>query len=66
MAVMSQILKLKVKLSPKCNLGFIFECIWVKPTCKSIITMKEARLSFTVVSFSGKLIVNGVLLAHLR
>ena len=35
--------KVKVKLSPKCNLGFFFcECIWAKPSCKSIITMKEA------------------------
>ena len=31
----------KVKPSPKCNLGFICECIRVKPACKSIITMKE-------------------------
>ena len=33
---------LKVKLSPKSNPGFICECIGVKPSCKSIITMKEA------------------------
>ena len=46
----------KVKLSPKCNLGFICECIWVK----SIITTKESLLRFTVVLFLGKLIFNGV------
>ena len=39
---------LKVKLSPKSNLGFICECVWVKPSCKSIVTMKEAPLKFTV------------------
>ena len=52
---------IKVKLSPKCNLGFFCECIWVKPSCKSIITTKEAILRLTVVSFLGKLIFNGVL-----
>ena len=52
---------LKVKLLPKSNIGFICECIWVKPSCKSIITMKEALLRFTVVSFSGKLIFHGAL-----
>ena len=29
---------LKAKLLPKCNLGFFCECIWVKPSRKSIIT----------------------------
>ena len=38
---------LKLKLSPKSNLGFICECIWVKPLCKSIITTKEALLRQT-------------------
>ena len=52
---------IKVKLSPKCNLAFIYEYIWIKPLCKSIITTKEALLRFTMVSFSGKLIFNGVL-----
>ena len=51
----------KVKLSPKSDLGFICECLWVKHRCKSIITMKEAFLRFTIVSFSCKLIFNGVL-----
>ena len=45
---------LKVKLSPKRNLGFFCECIWVKPSCKSMITMKEAFLRFTVFLFSGQ------------
>ena len=45
----------KVKLSPKCNLGFFFcKCIWVKPSCKSIITTKEALTRLTVFSFSGQ------------
>ena len=47
----------KVKLSPKSNLGFFFffcECIWVKPSCKSKITMKEALLRFSVCSFWGQ------------
>ena len=44
----------KVKLSPKCNLGFFCECIWVKPLCINIIMTKEALLSFTVFSFSGQ------------
>ena len=51
----------KVKLSPKSDLGFICECICVKPLCKSMITTKEAFLRFTVVSFLGKFIFNGVL-----
>ena len=34
--------------------------IEVKLLCKSIITTKEALLRFTVVSFLGKLIFNGV------
>ena len=49
-----------MKLSPKSNQGFICDWIWVKPSCKSIITTKEALLRFTVVSFLGKLIFNGV------
>ena len=48
-----------VKLSPKSNWGFICNWIWVKPSCKCIITTKEALLRFRVVSFSGKLIFNG-------
>ena len=30
------------------------ECIWVKPSCKSIIMMKEELLRFTAFSFSGQ------------
>ena len=44
----------KVKLVPKCNLAFFCECIWVKPSCKHIITMKEALLRFTVFTFLGQ------------
>ena len=44
----------------KSNQGFIYDWIWVKPLCKSIIAMKEALLRFTIVLFSGKLIFNGV------
>ena len=48
----------KVKLSPKCNLGCFFcffcECPRVKPSCKSIITMKEALLRLTIFSFSAQ------------
>ena len=44
---------LKVKLLPKCNLCFFCECIWVKPSCKSIISTKEMLLRFTIFSFSG-------------
>ena len=51
---------LKVKMSPKSNQGFICDWIWVKPSCKCIITKKEALLRFIVVSFSGKLIFDGV------
>ena len=51
---------IKVNLSPKSNQGFIWDGIWVKLSCKSIITMKEVLLKFTVVSFLGKLIFNGV------
>ena len=40
---------------------YVMYVIWVKPSCKSIITTKEAHLRFTVVSFWGKLIFNGVL-----
>ena len=36
------------KLSPKCSRGFFCECIWVKLSCKSIITTKEALLRFTI------------------
>ena len=36
---------LKAKLSPKWNLGFFLgECIWVKPSCKSIIMTKNSLL----------------------
>ena len=52
---------IKVKLSPKCNLGLFCESTRVKPSCKSIIMMKEALLRFTVVLFLGKLLFNGVL-----
>ena len=45
---------IKVKLSAKCNPGFICECTRVKPSCKRIITMKEALLRFTVFLFSGQ------------
>ena len=41
----------KVKLSPKCNLGFICEHTWVKPLCKSKFMTKEALLRLTVFSF---------------
>ena len=47
----------EVKLSPKCNQGFI--CDWVKPSCKCIAMTKEALLRFTVVLFSGTFILNG-------
>ena len=40
----------KVKLSLKCNLGFFCECIWVKPSCKSMITKKEALLRLTILT----------------
>ena len=50
---------LKVKVSPKSNRGFICNWIGVKPLCKSIITMKEALLRFTMFAFSGTLILNG-------
>ena len=49
-------LLVKVKLSPKSNLGFIR----VKSLCKSINTTKEALLRFAIVLFSGKLIFNRV------
>ena len=51
---------LEVKLSPKSNQGFICDWICVKPLCKCIILTKEELLKFTVVSFLGKLIFNGV------
>ena len=41
----------KIQLKPKCNQGFFCECTRVKPSCKSIITMKEALLRFTVFFF---------------
>ena len=44
----------KAKLSPKFNQGFFCECTRVKPSYKSIITMKEALLTFTVFSFLGQ------------
>ena len=50
---------LKVKLSPKSDSGFLCNLIWVKPLCKSIITMKETLSRFTVILFLGKLIFNG-------
>ena len=40
--------------SQKCNLCFFCECIWVKPSCKSMITTIEALLRFTIFSFSGQ------------
>ena len=57
-----RLFKLKVKLSPKSNQSFICDRIWVKPSHKCKITTKEALYfyRFTVVSFSGKLIFNGV------
>ena len=51
----------KVKISPESSLGFICDWIWVKPSCKSIIMMKEALLRFTLASFLGKPIFSGVL-----
>ena len=45
---------LKAKLSPKCNLGFFCECIWVKPLCKRIIMMREALLRFNIFLFLGQ------------
>ena len=45
---------LKLKLSPKCNLGSLCECTWVKRSYKSIMPMKEAILRFTVFLFSGQ------------
>ena len=50
---------LKVKLSPKCNQGFICDWIWAKPLDKWINMTKEALLRFTIASVSGKLILNG-------
>ena len=50
---------IKVKLAPKCNQGFICECIWVKPLCKCIITTKEA-LQIYHSFISDKLIFDGV------
>ena len=35
---------LKVKLSPKCNLHFFCECVWLKSSCKNISTTKQALL----------------------
>ena len=55
-----EVFGIKVKLLPESNLGFICDWIWVEPLRKSTITMKEALLRFTVVSFSGELIFNGV------
>ena len=50
-SIRAELFKIKVKLSPKSNQGFICYWIWVKPSCKNIITTKEALLRFTVVSF---------------
>ena len=47
----------KAKLLAKINWGFIWHWIWVKLSCKSIITTKEALLRFTVVSVLGTLIL---------
>ena len=49
----------KVKLSPKCNRGFICDWIWVKPSGKCIIMTKEALLRCTIVWFSGTFILKG-------
>ena len=43
-----------------CFRGNICDWIWVKTSCKSIITMREALQRFTVVLFLGKLIFSGV------
>ena len=51
----------KVKLSLKFNWDFF--CIWVKPSCKTIITMKEALLRFTVFLFLGNSFSVGALRA---
>ena len=54
---------LKVKLSPKCNLGFFFcECEWVKPLHKSTITTEEALLR----SKSFSMYTNNVLSARVQ
>ena len=34
--------------------AFFCECIWVKPSCKSITTKKEALLRVTIFSFSAQ------------
>ena len=47
-------LQSEAKILPKCNLGFFCECTRAKPLCKSINTMKEALLRFTVFLFSGQ------------
>ena len=41
---------IKVKLLPKCNLGFFCECVWVKSLCESVIMTKEALLRLTIFS----------------
>ena len=46
----------KVKLSPKCNLGFYCECIWVKPSCKSIITKRGTFRIYCIFVFWVNLI----------
>ena len=39
---------------------FIYECIWVKPSCQSLSMTKEALFRFTIFSFFRvKLIFNG-------
>ena len=47
-------LSLKWNSRQNATSAFFYEWIWVKPSCKSITTMNEALLRFTVVSFSGQ------------
>ena len=46
--------RIKVKLLPKCNLGSFCQCTWVKPSHKSIITMKAPLIRLNVFLFSGQ------------
>ena len=46
--------KVKIQDIQISNQGFFCECIWVKPSCKILITTKEALLRFAVFSFSGQ------------
>ena len=48
LSFLKSFLRLKVKLLPKCNLGF-FLWMWVKPSCKSIIMTKEALSRFATI-----------------